>query len=226
MFSPSKAWDSFKIKIYKEYSNDPGKMLVQTGFISWILSSLAQVTAIAINDKIPSEQKLFLIPQEIGDGAVNILSFYTFTSGLKNIGKKLTQTGKLRTAKLTELLDERGYILKKGSEKVKGKVYAGDWDFNITKLPDYDKSIKNIYKPFNNGAEVITGLAGSIISSNLITPIIRNRFAAKRQKKLLSEMNNQPEVTVTSPQSRKCNFHTFTSNAYQKYASYSNNLKV
>ena len=61
------------------YGDDIGKMLVHTGVIGWILSSAAQVVAIVINDKIPKEQKMFLIPQEIADAGVNIASFYLIT---------------------------------------------------------------------------------------------------------------------------------------------------
>ena len=53
--------------IAKHYGDAPGKMLVHTGVIGWILSSAAQVCAISINDKIPKEQKMYLITQEIAD---------------------------------------------------------------------------------------------------------------------------------------------------------------
>ena len=42
-------------KIAKAYGDKPGKMLVHTGVIGWILSSAAQVCAIVINDKIPKD---------------------------------------------------------------------------------------------------------------------------------------------------------------------------
>ena len=162
MLSPSKIWNSAKSAIYKNYGENPGTMLVHTGVIGWILSSAAQISAVLLNDKISSEQKVFLIPQEVADAAVNILSFYTFTNGVKYIGSKLTKTAKLRTSNITELLKKNGHILEKGQSRVKGKVYAGDWSFDITKLPNYKTDIAEEFKPFKNGAEVITGLIGSI----------------------------------------------------------------
>ena len=186
--------------IYAKYSKDPGNMLVHTGVIGWALSSAAQIFAIAINDKISPKEKMFLIPQEIADAVVNCLSFYTFTNGIKFFGKKLTQTGKLRTAEVTKLLKDRGLILEKGAERVKGKVYAGDWNFNITKLADYKTHIEEAYKPFNNGVEVITGLVGSILSSNLITPVFRNHYAAYKQKELLKRSGGtKPAGEVKAP---------------------------
>lgn len=232
MKSPFKqsTWQSFKNTIYKSYGENPGTMLVHTGAVGWILSSLAQVCAVIFNDKISPEQKMFLIPQEMGDAAVNIISFYTLTSGVKYIGKKLTQTAKLRTKDLSNVLKERGLILEKGQERVKGKVYAGDWDFDVTKLDNYKEEIQPVYKPFNNGAEVITGLVGSIMSSNIVTPILRNLYASKRQQDMLTVYNNvkekrkkmsefaKPEQQTVKPQPLSVSMDTFRKNAmYSPY---------
>ena len=170
MFSPSKAAKEILSTIYEKYSEKPGTMLVHTGAIGWVLSSMAQITALIFNDKITPEQKMFLIPQEVGDACVNILSFYAITESIKNIGKKLTKTGKIRSQELSKLLKDRDLFLKDKSSREAGKVYVGDWDFDITKLSDYEKNIKSVYKPLNNGVEVVTGLTGSILSSNIITP--------------------------------------------------------
>ena len=219
MISPFK-WLT-KSHIYEKYSKDPGNMLVHTGVIGWFLSSAAQIFAIAINDKISKKEKMFLIPQEFADAVVNCVSFYAVTNSMKSLGKKLTSSAKLRTPAITKLLEERGLVLKKGAERVKDKIYAGDWDFNITKLEDYKNSIENTYKPFNNGIEVATGLVGSILSSNLITPVFRNYYAAKKQKQLMAySKTNQPFLAPMA----KVSFAN-----YQKLAAakpYSWNLKV
>ena len=199
MFSPSKMWNGFKSYIYKNYGENPGSMLVHTGVLGWILSSMAQVYAVAFNNKISKEQKVFLIPQEIADAAVNIISFYTLTSGVKYIGSKLTKTAKLRTSEITALLKKSGHVLEKGQKRVENRVYAGDWDFDITKLENYNSEIADKFKPFRNGAEVITGLVGSVISSNLVTPIARNKYAAIKQKQALSNMNKPSEKNNSNP---------------------------
>ena len=77
--SKSSLFNGFKTLVAKHYGSNTGKMLIHTGVIGWILSSAAQVAAIVINDKIPKEQKMYLIPQEIADAAVNIVSFYAIT---------------------------------------------------------------------------------------------------------------------------------------------------
>ena len=196
-------------------------MLVHTGVLGWILSSMAQVYAVVFNNKISKEQKVFLIPQEIADAAVNILSFYTLTSGVKYIGSKLTKTAKLRTSDITDLLKKGGHILEKGQKRVENKVYAGDWNFDITKLDNYNSEIADKFKPFRNGAEVITGLIGSVISSNLVTPIARNKYAAIKQKQALSNMNKPSEKDNTSSVNydRRISMERYQNLAASKYSS-------
>ena len=121
----SKKGTSFKDTVLKKYGEQPGTMLVHTGVLGWILSSLAQVAAVAFNDKIPAEQKVFLIPQEIADAATNIISFYAVTQSLKSLGSKLVKTGKLKNVKISKFLDSVD-----GLDKSK----IGTWDFDITKL--------------------------------------------------------------------------------------------
>ena len=218
MISPSELWSKVTSKIYKAYGENPGSMLVHTGAIGWILSSAAQITGVIMNDKLSPEQKMFLIPQEAADAAVNIASFYTLTSGIKYIGSKLTKTCKLRTANITKILEDRGLILHKGETRQANKVYAGDWDFDITKLPHYRINIAPTYKPFNNGAEVTAGLVGSILSGNIVTPIFRNKYAANKQKDIMNQYNDWKTLNPQGPRSKlgKTMFESFTSRAYSR----------
>jgi len=215
-------------KIYHNYGENPGEMLVHTGAVGWILSSAAQIFAVIMNNNLSSEQKLFLIPQEACDGAVNIISFYTLTKSVKYIGSKLVKTGKIRTKEISDLLNRRGLILKKGQQRVPEKVYAGDWNFDITKLNNYDKSIKPTFGPFKDGAEVITGLAGSIISCNIITPIVRNAYASKKQKDLINNFNDWSKLNPDGLRTHmgQSMFDSFTSKAYSGVYSFSGNMKI
>lgn len=179
----SNLFSNFKSVMYKNYGENPGKMLVHTGVLGWILSSLAQISAVVFNDKISAKEKSFLIPQEIADAGFNIASFYLITSSFKRIASKLVSTGKLTTKPIKEFLTKNGYY---NAEHI-GKV-----DFNIEKL-DCFKDIKGEYRPFKNGVDVIASVVGSIISCNLVTPVLRNQYAAKQQKKALARMNNRTQ---------------------------------
>ena len=173
----SNLFSKFKTSLYKNYGENPGNMLVHTGVLGWILSSLAQVSAVVFNDKIPKEQKSFLIPQEIADAAVNILSFYVITSSFKRLASKLVSSGKLTTKPIKDFLKRNN---------IEDKI--GNYDFNIENLKNF-KDIKDEYKPFKNGIDVIASTIGSIISCNIVTPVLRNQYASKTQKQALARMN-------------------------------------
>ncbi len=177
------SFSSFKNVLYKNYGENPGTMLVHTGVLGWILSSLAQVSAVVFNDKISPEQKSFLIPQEIADAAVNILSFYVITSSFKRFASKLVSTGKLTTKPIKDFLKNSGK-----------SDCIGNSSFNIESLPNFG-IIKNEYRPFKNGVDVIASVIGSVISCNIVTPIVRNKYAAKKQKQAIARMNaNTPQM--------------------------------
>lgn len=219
MASLNNCWADLLKKVYKAYGENPGTMLLHTGAVGWVLSSLAQISAIIVNNKLSPEQKMYMIPQEASDAVVNIVSFYTLTSGVKFIGSKLVKSAKLRTPAITKLLKDRGLILEKGQARESGKVYAGDWDFDITKLRHYRFNIAPEFKPFKNGVEVISGLLGSIISSNLVTPIARNYYASQRQKDMINQYKEWKVANPDDPKSklRKNVFESFTSRLNTTY---------
>lgn len=198
MKSPGNLFADFKSSLYRNYGENPGKMLVHTGVLGWILSSLAQVGAVVFNDKISPEQKTFLIPQEIADAAVNILSFYVVTSSVKNLASKLVSTGKLSTKNIRAFLEKQG-ITSNGKNKLD---YIGNVKFNIEKLDSYPL-IKDEYKPFKNGVDVVASTIGSIISCNIITPIVRNKYASMKQKETLAKMNKREDNSVKAPKGIK-----------------------
>lgn len=180
-------WSHFKVHMLQNYGENPGNMLVHTGTLGWILSSLAQVGAVVFNDKISPEQKTFLIPQEIADAAVNILSFYALTYSLKCFGAKLVSTGKLRTKRIRNFL-ERNELMNK----------VGKLDFDVAKQDNFSP-LADHYKSFKNGVDVVTSTIGSIISCNILTPILRNQYASKKQKKAIANMQQHNMQNIQHP---------------------------
>ena len=201
----SKKAGAFKSIVLAKYGEQPGKMLVHTGVLGWILSSLAQITAVAFNDKIPAEQKVFLIPQEIADAAVNILSFYIVTQSVKSLGSKLVTSGKISNPKIRE------FVAKLGKNSDMGK-----WDFDIRKLNGFS-AIKDDFTNFKNGVDVYASLAGSIASCNIITPVIRNRYAAEKQKDVLARMNDNRMKYMQAP--RGVTMNEYLNRVYAKNSS-------
>lgn len=185
--SSSSLFNSVKNSIAKYYSGNAGKMLVHTGAIGWTLSSVAQILAIVINDKIPKEQKMFLVPQEAADAAVNILSFYCITQSCNSLAKLLTSTGKWVPKAVKEFLVNNNLASK-----------IGKVDFNVLKDANLPADMAKSFKNFSTIVDVGATTAGSVLSCNIVTPVLRNYFAAERQKSAIDKLNeskmNKPEV--------------------------------
>lgn len=173
--SKSSLFNGFKTLVAKHYGSNTGKMLIHTGVIGWILSSAAQVAAIVINDKIPKEQKMYLIPQEIADAAVNIVSFYAITQTFSSVAKRLVTSGKLLPKSVKDWMSVKGLLGKIG--KSTSDIYKAGLSASAKKRLDV----------FKEGIDVIGTTAGSILSCNIVTPIVRNEIAANRQKIKYSE---------------------------------------
>ena len=193
-----KKFNSVLSAIYKAYNKDAGKMLIHTGTIGWILSSAAQIAGIMMNDKIPKEQKMFLIPQEFMDACMNIASFYLVTRSFTAVAGKLVNSGKWIPSNVKNNLIMSGF---------KDKI--GKYDFNI--IHDVMMNRKNMhftsrsrrsFELFANGLGVVATTIGSIISCNIITPILRNLYASHRQQANLAKLNN-PNPSLQNPQTPK-----------------------
>ena len=166
------------------FSKDSSKMLIFTGAAGWALSSLAQIMAIMVNPKIKNEQKSFLIPQEFADAVVNITSFLLITQVAKKTVSKMFSTGKFAPKSVREFLVKRK---DKYSEKI-GKI-----DFNLDEVFRDNKEFpfKEYYATKNFGTAVATVGAG-ILSTNIITPLLRNSMASKVQKGYLKATADMP----------------------------------
>ena len=199
-----------KNSLMRSFGEDPGKMLLHTGTLGWILSSLAQVMAVVLNDKIPKQQKTFLIPQEIADAGINICSFYIFTNSFTKLANKMVSIGKWRTPAIDAFLKK--YNLKK---------HIGSYDFNIKDLANFDE-IKSSYKAIASGNAIAASTIGSIISCNLVTPILRNKFAAHKQQQAIARME-AVEQSAFVPQ-RGISLETFL--RYASINSSKNGMKI
>ena len=174
--------------VYNNFKKDASKMLIWTGVAGWSLSSFAQICGILFNPEIPKEQKGFLVPQECGDALVNIGSFFLITQLAKKSALNLFKTGKFAPKTVREFLEKNKKIY---GDKI-GKI-----DFDLGKVlekdaPDLVKNF-NAYKDF--GTTVATVGAG-VVSSNIITPIIRNKMASNMQKDYIARKQASGELPL------------------------------
>lgn len=212
--SNPKAAFSLLGKIYEAYHKDAGKMLIHTGVISWMLSSAAQIAGIIMNDKIPKEQKMFLIPQEFADACFNILSFYVVTRSCTAMVDKMIISGKWLPSNV------KNYLIKNGF-----KDRIGKFEFNILKEAKLTGRPKRSFELFQNGMGVIASTLGSILSCNIITPLSRNIYASHRQQENIAKMNN-PNPSLQNPQNNRDRTRAVIHKTYMQAFMNRGNLKV
>lgn len=175
------SWNGLKNYLYKKYGQESGKMIVHAGVVTWILASVAQVGAVVFNDKIPNEQKKFLVPQEIADGVINIIAFYAVTNSMKNLAGRLVSTGKWSNAAIRKFVEQNP--LK--------EVKLGESSTNLAKTYKENEDFYKAYSPFKNGVDMIATTIGSVVSCNVIAPFIRNPLGAFEQKRSIQKENSK-----------------------------------
>ncbi len=136
--------------------------LFVTAALGWFLASAAQTFGLAKNKELSKEEKKFLIPQEIMDGAANIGMYAIVTTNLMNWAEKLAKPNKKGKLPIS-LKNEMGQIL------------------------DYTENIKE-YTKLGNNLKTGAAILGGVVSTCILTPIVRNAFGAYMKTK--SDKNN------------------------------------
>lgn len=174
--------------ISRNFSNDASKMLIWTGVAGWTISSIAQIGAILLNPKISNEKKSFLVPQELADAAVNIGAFFLITQCSKRLMTKMCKTGKIASKNVKEFLNK--------SPELKTKI--GKIDFDVEKVLQKNNDLLKDYETYKSFATTFTTVGAGIVSSNIITPIIRNNMAADMQKNYIQNKQTYTQQTYKS----------------------------
>ena len=217
---------------YEKFTKNPGEFLLISGMIGWAASCFNQTMAIIFNEKIPKEQKYFLIPQEITDGIVNVCLFAVFTRSCTRLGEKLVETGKLLTPKLKKTLVE--------DFKVGDKI--GNIKFNIKELKQMDDSLpeaaketsekfRTEFNQFHKGISFAFSTMGSVISYDLVTPFVRNKIASHRQKAALERDKAKQELQLPDVTTNILAQNSLSMDNYRRKASanplnYSSSMKI
>lgn len=174
----SKPLDKILTWIADNLSKDMSKMIIATGAAGWILSSTAQISALAMSKKIDPKDKSFLIPQEFADALVNIGAFLVITLSAQKLASKLFTTGIFATEKVRSFLEKNKHLY---GNKI------GRLDFNLDHIKNTAQFFPlEEYTKSKDVAKTLATVAGGILSSNIIAPIIRNNMAAKAQQNYLN----------------------------------------
>ena len=110
----------------------------------------------------------------------------------KKFISKLASTGKFAPQKVRD-------YLRKNNDLYKDKV--GKWDFDLDKVLETDKLNfpKDSYYTYKNYITTLGTVGASILSCNIVTPIIRNSMASRVQKQYIENQNNTPKTYNTYP---------------------------
>ncbi len=136
-------------KFLKGCVDNNGMFLFLSAAAGWALGSTAQTIGLMTNKNIGKEEKKFLVPQEILDGAFNVLSYAAVTLPLMSKAKKLA----------------------------------------VAKFPNKAE--------IASGASTLAAIAGGIISSNIITPVLRNKSSV-RVKNIMDKKRADQKLDVVS----------------------------
>lgn len=190
--------------IYERFTKNVGSFLLWVGITGWVISCINQTVAILINDKIPTKQKKFLIPQEISDGIVNTVLFAAFTRSFTKVGEKMVQSGRLATKELRDIYKTKLHEGKTIESLIKTEMEKGGKTLNISELPVMnDKSVSGFNKEHNkkyfnfaDGVSFVFSTVGSIISCDFVTPFVRNKIASARQKAYLDKQKANEQEPI------------------------------
>lgn len=198
-----KALQKISDSIYKNISVDSGLMILCTSIIGIMLSSIAQSFAVATNKNYTKEQKMFMVPQELSEGVVTILSLLLVTTPFKVFAKKYVNSGKLMNSDMIKyckdnnLLDKRGKInLKKTLNNTVNKIITSDQfiksDPKIQeKILEPHVNMQINLQTLDDSISAIATTAGGILSTAFVTPLARNKVASAYQKKQLESNKEQ-----------------------------------
>lgn len=232
------------IKILKnayEAGTSTANVVIGIGAAGFIISMVAQLSAIKSNKNITEEKRKFLRNQETVDGLTNTTLFIFLTSALSSAVKKQLEMGNILTPKIKEqLLEAARNTGRKYEDIIKdAKVGKGQKDYkhNIGKVikdADVFKEVKRMekggahtpefkdiqpeadtFETTKSGLAMIATIVGSIISGNFISPLVRNKVSNHLQEKY----NAEHLVTVKYPTNmltprvynNKSTFSTFSS---------------
>lgn len=190
-------WGDLKNYIYKEFSQKPGDVMTCAVALSMATSCLAQVLSVTFNKKMDKEQKKFIIPQEIADGVINAFSSFVIIGTLGRVATRLVSTGKWSNAAIRKIVAQHAPEIKMGN--ISTHIEKA---FKAKKNQPLLEEFYHSYDSFKNGIAIIATTIGSVISCNIVTPILRNAYAAGQQKKAIQkqQIDNNTQVATLNNQ--------------------------
>ena len=187
-------------KVYKNLAKGSGNMILITSMLGIAMSSVAQTAAILINKKYSVSQKAYMVPQELTEGCITILSIFLITKPIQKFSSRYVKSGKIVTKDIAEYMKKYNLTEKRGELNFDFKKSVQDIITKIEKSEKYIKSsskerekivsehkdIINKFDIMDDATSAIATTAGGILSTAIISPYLRNYSASHYQKVNLS----------------------------------------
>ena len=191
-------------KIYSIFGKNSGNMLLATAIIGFVGSSLAQIGAILLNKKYTPSQKAFMVPQEIGECIIASSALFLITLPIQIMTKKIMLSGKFLSKNLVKYMEENKLSAKRGKpdfnfrEEVKNtidNIQKSDVFIRSEKLQQEQmlskhKNASDEFETIYDSAAAIATTAAGVVTTGIVVPIVRNRFASYYQKRNMDMYNN------------------------------------
>lgn len=185
----NRLWDSTKNYIFNKFRFEPGKGMMIATVVGFASASIAQSIAVAFNNKISNKEKKFLVPQELIDGAVNVVSCIIIMGVMIKCVTRLVERGKWTTHNIDKLIEQL-------PEAAKSQIGKPDSDlgqiFHDHATPELLEKFYPLYNNFQLGTEMITSTVSSALAYSVLAPFVRNNVAAEFQKRAIAP---KPQVT-------------------------------
>lgn len=208
----SKAAKNTSEWIYKFFGKDSGNMLLATSILGFTLSAGAQIGAIVMNKRYSFSQKVFMVPQEIGELVMAATAIFVITKPMQKITAKMVKTGKIAPKELVKYMEDNNIISKRGKadfnlgneiKNIIKKVQSSDEFINSNNkeslLSVHQKTLGQ-YEACADSVSAITTTAAGLVTTGLVVPVVRNNFAAYWQKQGLNYYNS---ITTSKPHNSK-----------------------
>jgi len=186
-------------KFNPEIPENAGPTLLALNAGGMILAALSNTFAIAIDKNTKDDEKQFLIPAGLLTGLANIGTYFLVTKkfidkfegdatkAVKNMSPENLAKNATELAKKTIDKAQKGFLgtdLFKKSDK-----YVSAMKETLLKDGQATQSAKQLYQDkYVAGASVLGAFAGVVVSSGILTPIIRD-VSANLVQKMMEEKN-------------------------------------
>ena len=203
-------------KIYQIFGESSGKMLLLTSIFGILASSIAQTGAILFNKKYTDSQKAFMVPQEMTEGLITVLSIFFITKPIQKFANKCFKSGKILSSEMVDYLKKNDLIEKRGkadfdfSKSVKNiieNIEKSDAFIKATSkqkeslLESHTKILQD-YEIMLDATSAVATTFAAMTSSAIVSPLLRNHVASRFQAASLNKMKNQTEqeqISVSQP---------------------------